>query len=80
VVSGAHLSLLAGMVLGFGACLLFEGTISRFGIVADAVPVQGVGNNESPQATQPGRGRGGGFMEPAPLDFNDHDGYQSGSS
>ena len=28
-------------------------------------------------AAQPGRGRGGGFTEPRPLDFNDHEGYVS---
>src|SRR5438093_1133334 len=30
-----------------------------------------------PAAPQPGRGRGGGFTEPTPLDFSDHEGYVS---
>jgi hypothetical protein len=30
-----------------------------------------------PAPAQPGRGRGGGFTEPAALEFNDHDGYVS---
>src|SRR5205814_643336 len=29
--------------------------------------------NQAPAA--PGRGRGGGFTEPSPIDFNDHEGY-----
>ena len=43
--------------------------------LAGAVPI-GAGAVQQPLATQ-GAGRGGGFTEPRPLDFNDHEGYVS---
>jgi hypothetical protein len=43
---------------------------------AAMTPVDAVRQTVPAQA-QPGRGRGGGFTEPAALDFNDHDGYVS---
>jgi hypothetical protein len=35
----------------------------------------GAGAAQQPPATQGGRGRGPGFTEPSPIDFNDHQGY-----
>ena len=53
--------LIAGLVIG--------------GILTDLHARQTPPAQTPPAQTQPGRGRGLGFTEPAPLDFNDHQGY-----
>jgi hypothetical protein len=53
----------AGVMVGFA----FGGVATNLHAILQAPPAQ----------AQQGRGRGGGFTEPAPLDFNDHDGYVS---
>src|SRR5712692_6190781 len=58
-----------GIGLGLGAAL-------QLGAGAAQQPPAGQGTPSSGQV-QPQVGRGRGFTEPSPMDFNDHDGYVS---
>ena len=76
-MSSSKRRLVLGILSGFGVCLLLQAAIHQLEFVSRAADAQAERGSESPQsAAQAGRG-GGGFTEPAPLDFTDHEGYVS---
>jgi len=76
-MSSSKRTLVIGILGGFGVCLLLQAAIHQIEFVARAADAQAARGVETPQTgTQAGRG-GGGFTEPAPLDFTDHEGYVS---
>ena len=77
VMMSSKRTLVLGILTGFGVCLLLQLAIHSVEFVVAAAKAQTARGVESPQpGAQAGRG-GGGFTEPAPLDFNDHAGYVS---
>src|SRR5258708_1604280 len=63
---------LLGIGIGLGTALQFSVSAAQ---QPPAPPAGQIPSGQAPAA--PGRGRGGGFTEPSPMDFNDHDGYMS---
>ena len=75
---------IAGIGIGFGFGIAFQfgagaaGYQVRSATGPNQAALASTGQPAVNQTTSPAPGRGlGGFTEPAPLDFNDHDGYVS---
>jgi hypothetical protein len=63
---------LLGIGIGLSTALQFSVSAAQ---QPPAPPAGEIPSGQAPAA--PGRGRGGGFTEPSPMDFSDHDGYMS---